>query len=285
MTHRAYGFARISAQRSGLLSREDIGALRLSNDLQTATRAANALGIGEERRRFDRLLGRYRAIIRCYSDAAPLVRALLGFHETENVKLIWRATLRQIPRERWLSLWHDLQDLGEFTTDTFIGANTLYDVVERLRGTTFEHVAADVYSAHGDDLGAAELEFDRWASMQAVAQIQALDKSETLARQIAEALVRQRDDEIVRRGVTAYGLSPEVAGAQRTLPSRRTWPDLASLCRRAFRGQAMRLAPALAYAAMAERDYRVSRALAERAGDPELDAAVDAVMNWSGGSA
>ncbi len=282
MIHRAYGFARVSAQRSGLLSPEDIGALQMANDPNTAARAAAALGIADEQKRFERLLVRYRAIIRCYPDAAPLVRTLLRFHEIENVKLVWRATLRAIPAERWMPLWHDLDDLGELAAESFDGVHTLYDIVERLHGTLYEHVAADIYSAHGSDLGAAELEFDHWASMQAVAEIESLDRSEGIARQIGEALVRQRDEEIVRRGVASYGLSPAVVEAQRALPKCRTWPDLQSLCRRAFRGQAMRLAPALAYAAMAERDYSVARALAERAGDPELIAAVVAAMKWNG---
>jgi hypothetical protein len=60
------------------------------------------------------------------------------------------------------------------------------------------------------------------------------------------------------------------------------WPDLQSLCRRAFRGQAALLAPAIAYAALADRDYRIARALGERAGQSDLDAAADRVIGWSG---
>ncbi|HEX9163254.1 MAG TPA: V-type ATPase subunit [Thermoanaerobaculia bacterium] len=283
MTHRAYGFARLSAQRSSLLSRDDISALRLTSDPQSSSRAASALAIDTERKRFNRLIARYRAILRCYRDAAPLVRAFLRFHEVENVKLIWRATLRDVAPERWRPSWRDLEDLAEVAIDSFPGVHTLFDVVERLRGTPFEQIAARIYRAHGTDLGAAELEFDHWASMQAVAEIESLDKSESLARQIAEAMVRQRDEEIMRRGVSAYGLSPEFVDAQRALPGRRTKADLPALCRRAFRGQAMSLAPALAYAALAERDYALARALAERGGDSELDTAADAVAGRGGG--
>jgi site-specific recombinase len=283
MTHRAYGFTRLSAERGGLLSHAEIAAVRAAADESASARAVKALDIDVETKRFQRLLGRYRAILKCYQDAVPLVRALLGLHEIENVKLGWRAVARRIPPERWTPLWRDLHELARVSIDPFRNAHTLFDVVKDLDGTLFGGIASDVYTAHADDLASAELAFDRWASLQVVGEIEMLDRSETLAAEIAEALVRLRDDEIARRS-SVYGLSQAAAEAARAYPRRRAPADLQMLCRRAFRGQALRLAPAIAYAALTERDDRIARALAERGADADLDPAVDRIVAWAGGA-
>lgn len=281
MTHRAYGYARLSAQRSGLLKTDDIAAMRCASDEGSASRVARSLGIETEAKRFERLLGRYRAIFNCYADARPVVRALLGLHEIENVKLGWSAVARAIDVERWTPLWHDLHELASVSRVSFVRAHTLYDVVGALATTPFAAIATDVYMAHASDLGSAELALDRWAGQQVVMESGKLAKSEALARQIAEGIVHLRDIEIDRRGTSAYGLSAEAIAAARVLPQKRKWPDLNVLCRRAFRGQTRSLAPAVAYAALAERDYRIARAVAERGGDSLLDAAADLVIGWS----
>lgn len=283
MTHRAYGFTRLSAERGGLLSHAEIAAVRAAADESASARAVRALDIDAETKRLQRLLGRYRAILKCYHDAVPLVRALLGLHEIENVKLGWRAVARRIPAERWTPLWRDLHELARVSIDPFRNAHTLFDVVKNLDGTLFGGIASDVYSAHADDLASAELAFDRWASLQVVGEIEMLDRGETLAAEIAEALVRLRDDEIARRS-SVYGLSQAAAEAARAYPRRRAPADLQMLCRRAFRGQALRLAPAIAYAALTERDDRIARALAERGADADLDPAVDRIVAWAGGA-
>ena len=278
MTHRAYGFARLSAQRSGLLAHDDIAAMRFTTDDAASARTARSLGIATEEQRFERLVGRYRAILNCYPDARPLIRALLGLHEIENVKLGWRAIARRIDAARWTPLWRDLHELANVSIDVFRQAHTLYDAVERLAKTPFAGIARDVYTAHAADLGSAELAFDRWASQRVVEEAARLRRRESLAQQIAEGLVHERDIEIERRGLVAYGLSAEAVEAARVLPHRRRWPDLLLLCRRAFRGQAKSLAPAIAFAAFAERDDRMARTLTERQGDSSLDGAVDRVM-------
>ncbi|MGZ7030376.1 MAG: hypothetical protein ACXVIJ_00265 [Thermoanaerobaculia bacterium] len=283
MTHRAYGYARLSAQRSGLLANDDVVAMRFTSDAASADRAARARGIESESKRFERLLARHRVILHCYRDARPLVRALLGLHEVENVKLGWRAIVRKIEPDRWTPLWRDFHDLETVSIDCFRQSHTLHDAIERLSSTPYAAIARNVASAHPADLGSAELALDRWASMQVVAEANALPKSESLARLIAEGIIHLRDDEIERRGMTAYGLSPGAIDAACVFPRRKKWPELAALCRRAFRGRATLLAPAIAYAALADRDYRTGRALTERSGDSDLDSAVDRAIGWSGG--
>jgi len=250
--------------------------MRFTTDDAASARTARSLGIATEEQRFDRLVGRYRAILNCYSDTRPLIRALLGLHEIENVKLGWRAVARRIDSARWTPLWRDLHELANVSIDAFLQAHTLYDVVERLAKTPFAGIARDVYTAHATDLGSAELSFDRWASLRVVEEAALLQRTESLALQIAEGLVHERDIEIERRGLVAYGLSVEAVEAARVLPRRKRWPDLPLLCRRAFRGRATLLAPAVAYAAFAESDDRIARTLTEREGDSSLDEAVPA---------
>ncbi len=277
--HHAYGFARASAQRGGMLSREATDALRYAPDEASQKRAAEAYGIATETRRLSTLVLRYRTILRCYPDASVVVRALLRTHEIENVKLGWRAVVRNVQEERWLPLWRDLQDLSSVEPEIFRHTHSLRRVVDGLIGTPYGSIARDVHLAHSEDLGAAELAFDRWASVQVVLAADRLG-DEPLARKIAEALVRERDDEIVARA-GVYQLPPLVAGAARALPSQRVRADLRQLCRRAFAGHPLRLAPAIAFIALTERDYRVGRALAERHADRGVDPVVDRVLEGS----
>ncbi len=274
---RAYGLARVSAMKSELLAPEDVVAIRCTTDERASARAAEALGIDSERKRFARLLSRYRAVLRAYSEAVPIVRALLQLHEVENVKIAWRAAIRQVDAARWQPLLRILDDLATIDIDRLVKVTSLYDVVQALAGSHFEQVARDVYAAHGNDLGAAELAFDRWASLELLDSVSGLGSAERLARDIGIEIVRERDDEIAARGVTAYGLSPAAAEAARVLgpaaPPRR---ELMRLCRRAFIGQTLRLAPPVAFIVFAEHDYRLSNALAERRGDADLDQALRA---------
>jgi hypothetical protein len=275
--HHAYGFVRASAKRGEMLSREATDAVRYAPDEASATRAAEAYGISSEPRRMAMLVVRYRTILRCYPDAGPVVRALLHTHEIENVKLGWRAVVRCVREERWLPLWRDLQDLATIAPAVF-RAHSLRHVVDNLIGTPYGSIARDIFLAHENDLGPAELAFDRWASVQVVGAAEMLN--DPLAQRIAEALVRQRDDEIVERAAT-YDLPPEVAGAARALPRARNRTDIRQLCRRAFAGQPMSISPAIAFIALTERDYRLGRALAERRADAGVDSAVDRVMEGS----
>ncbi|HSP16577.1 MAG TPA: V-type ATPase subunit [Thermoanaerobaculia bacterium] len=277
--HHAYGFVRASAKRGDMLSREAIDALRYAPDEPSAKRAAEAYGISSEGRRLATLVVRYGTIIRCYRDAAPLVRAILRTHEIENVKLGWRAVVRKLREEQWLPLWRDLQDLGTIGPDVFQSTTSLRQVVDKLIGTPYGSIAHDVHLAHFEDLGAAELAFDRWASMAIVREADSLDR-EPLARKIAEAFVRQRDDEIAARA-EIYQLPADVADAARALPRTRSKVDLQQLCRRAFAGQPLKIAPAIAFIALTERDYRLGRALVERRADADVDPAVDRVLEGS----
>jgi hypothetical protein len=275
---RAYGFARVSAMKSTLLTPEDVVAIRCTTDARASDRAAAALEIDEEPKRFARLISRYRSVLRAYVEADPIIRRMLQLHEVENVKLAWRAAIRKIEAARWQPLLRNLEELATIDAARLGSANTLYEVAQSLARTPFEEVAESVLGAHGDDLAAAELAFDRWASVRLLDSVSLMGEAEHLARDIIIELVRERDDELAARGVIAYGLSPEAAAAARALgsfpPPRR---DLIRLCRRAFVGQSLRLAPAVAYMVFAERDYRLSIALAERRGSAELDPLLDRI--------
>lgn len=271
---RAYGFARVSALKSRLLTRDDVTAFRCTTDERASQRAAEALGLESDEKRFARLISRYRTVLRAYTEATPIVRAMLQIHEIENVKIAWRAAIRKIDSGRWQPLLRDLSDVTSCDMTALRDASSLYEIVQALERTSLHDIAREIYSVHGNDLAAAELAFDRWASLQILQSVDHLGSAERLARDIAIEVVRERDDEVVGR--TNYGFSPAAVDAARVLgrsaPPRQ---DLIRLCRRAFVGQTLRLAPPLAFIVFAERDYRLANALAERRGDTALDGVVE----------
>lgn|GEM_PF-2166474 len=261
---RAYAFARVCAHRGMMLRPEELFAVRGTTDEQASMHAASALGIENESKRFARLLKRYRLVLRVYPEHAALIRALLRLHEIENLKLAWRALVRDADPEAWVPLWRDFGDLAEIPR--IRGVASLHDFVELLRATPYGAIAAEVFKVSPH----AEMAFDRWASAEIVRLAKALPRSEALAREIALRIVRKRDDELRARGAATFGMSEaavEAAIVVRERSPRRT--------RDPFAGQAFRFAPALALIELAEREYEQATAVVERRGDPQLDDATD----------
>jgi len=242
----AYAHARIRGRKSHLLTRLDALPLFTATDAAAMRRVVAALELEEPLRR---LLRVYATAIRGYPHGQPLFRALLQLHEIENVKLLWRRGDR-IPEH----LWIDLGSLASFS--------------DELAGTPYEQIGKTIARAHGNDIAAAELALDRWASQQLLGEARGLPRREALARRLVELVVRERDAEIVRRGAKWYGLT-SVSGLPDDVTSMRS--ERLRLCRRAFVGNPFLLAPAVAVILLAEEEVRAVRALVERQGDESLD--------------
>ena len=229
----AYAHARMRGCKSRLLTRADAAPLFTAGDGAAMHRVVAALGLEDP---MQRLLRVYATAIRGYPSGAPLFRALLQLHEIENVKVQWR-------RGR--------------------------DATSEFAGTPFAQIVKTVARAHRDDIAAAELAFDRWASQRLLDEARRLPRRESLARRLVELVVRERDAEIVRRGAKWYGLTSVTGMAEDVMSLRR---ERLRLCRRAFVGSPFLLAPAVAVLLLAEEEVRAVRALVERQGDEGLDA-------------
>lgn len=228
----AYAHARMRGCKSRLLTRADALPLFTAADPQAMRRVVAALGLEDP---MQRLLRVYATAIRGYPHGAPLFRALLQLHEIEDVKLEWR-------RRR--------------------------DTANDFAGTPFAQIVKTVARVHRNDLAAAELAFDRWATQRLLDEARRLPRREALTRSLVELVVRERDSEIVRRGAKWYGLTSVSGFAEDVMSLRR---DRLRLCRRAFAGSPFLLAPALAVILLAEEEVRAVRALVERQGDETLD--------------
>jgi len=229
----AYAHARIRGCKSRLLTRADALPLFTAGDAAAMQRVVTALELGQPMERLGRV---YATAIRGYPHGAPLFRALLGLHEIEDVKLRWRETVK-----RGRSVHELAEQLGAF---------------------------GDIARAHGKDVAAAELAFDRRASQGLLAEARKLPRREELARRLVALVVRERDAELVRRGAKWYGLTSVTGAAEDVMSLRR---ERLRLCRRAFVGSPFLLAPAVAVILLAEEEVRAVRALVERCGDETLD--------------
>ncbi len=271
----SYAYARVRACKSRLLGRDAAAALLAAADAAAMQRVLAALGIDSS---FERLIRVYQTAIRGYRRAGPLLFALLRLHEIENVKLLWRSVVRHSDRDLVHRLWIALGPLAAISEDT-LQATTLRDLTERLARTPYKGIANEVLRAYADDLGAAELAFDRWASQRLLEEARKLPHAESLTRRLAELVVRERDSEILRRGQRWYGLSESAARTATAATSRLDDPVLLRrerlrLCRRAFIGDPFSLAPAVALVLLAEEEVRGVRALIERQGEVALDPAL-----------
>jgi hypothetical protein len=274
---RAYGYARVCSAKATLLHRDALFAVRGTTDEHASLHAAEALGIATAEKRFARLLQRYRLVLRAYRSNGGIFRALLRLHEVENVKLAWRAHARSLSIETWWPLWRDFDDLATLPAQAVRNTSSLHDLAEAARRTPYADITRAVLAAHTDDLAAAEMAFDRWASAEAAREATQLPGSEALARELVYSMVRARDAQMVQRAET-YGLSPAAVEAARVLRQPRRDHDVARLCRTAFRGETFHLAPAVALLIAAEEEYRSSTAVVERRGDAELDDTTDRLL-------
>jgi hypothetical protein len=148
---------------------------------------------------------------------------------------------------------------------------TPVELATQLAGTPYAEIASTVARAHGDDLVAAELAFDRWATQTLLGEARKLPRRESIARRLIELVVRERDAQLELRGAKWYGLESITPSGNVDVVAIRK--ERLRLCRRAFIGSPFRLAPALAVLLLAEEELRAVRALIERQGDERLDAA------------
>ncbi|HLJ73456.1 MAG TPA: V-type ATPase subunit [Thermoanaerobaculia bacterium] len=269
---RAYGYARVRAWKSRLLTREDVAPLLTATDAASVQRALAVLGPESS---FQRLLRIYEVVIRTNRASVPLFRTMLRLHEIENVKLLWRAVVRHRDRDRTRKLWIPFGSLATIPTSATVAA-TLRELADALADTAFSGIANDVLRAYADDLSSAELAFDRWASRQLFEEIRKLPRTESLARHLLELVIRERDSEILRRGEKSFGLSAAAtraaAGTQVSDDPQLLRKQRLRICRRALRGDPFTLAPIVGLILLAEEEVRAVRALVERQGDAALDA-------------
>lgn len=266
MTRRAtlaYAQARLRAYKSRLLTRSDAAALWTATDPTAMYRVVEALGVGDPWRR---LLRVYAAAMR--TGHKQLFEALLRLREIENVKLVWRVAVMRRPRPVIRRLWIDLDGFASFAP---LEGATPNELATQLAGTPYAGIASTVARAHGNDLVAAELAFDRWATQCLLAEARTLPRREAIARRLIELVAREREAQLELRGAKWYGLeSIAPSGNVDVIAIRK---ERLRLCRRAFIGSPFRLAPAIAVVLLAEEELRAVRALIERQGDERLDAA------------
>ncbi len=260
----AYAHARIRACKSRLLTRADAAPLFTAADAASMQRAIAAIGVESP---MQRLLRVYQTAMRGYRDGVPLFRALLQLHEIENVKLLWRATAKPVPPTLIARLWIDLGDLASFP---ILHAATPNEIAAQLASTPYAGIAMTAARAHGSDVAAAELAFDRWASQRLLAEGRLLPQRESIARRLIELVVREREAQLLLRGAKWYGLASVALSDAIDITALRR--ERLRLCRRAFVGSPFLLAPAVAVVLLAEEELRAVRALVERMGDERLDA-------------
>ena len=261
----AYAHARMLAWKSRLLARTDAAPLFTASNAAEMQRVLGALEIRDP---LARLLRIYAMAIRGYPRGAALFRALLRIREIENVKLLWRLTAKTSRHDALERLW---SDLGELATVEKLDAATPNALAEALRNTPYASIAAMLARVHGNDVAAAELALDRWASQQLREEAQRLPGRETLSRRLIESVIRERDAQLAVRGAKWFGLATVPAEAFDVVALRR---ERLRLCRRAFAGSPFFLAPAVAIVLLAEEEVRAVLALVEREGDTSLDVAM-----------
>jgi vacuolar-type H+-ATPase subunit C/Vma6 len=275
----AFGNARVRAMRSKLLRPEDGFALRAGTSLAALAAALGAAPQASARllrlELFVGLVRDYGRVAASYPRGATLFQALLGLHEIENWKILWRALVRRVPEARWAPLWRPLGRLETLRLDDALSAASLFEAAVLSRNTAYEDVTAEALRAPDGDLGAAERIFDRFATRRLAEEARRLPRRERAARELALAVVRERDAR-ARRHAAAAGGSPEeirLAAAVFTEESSAdgsALPDLSRMrrkaCRSAFLGPPLTLGPAVAYLLLKEEEVRAVGALAEACG-------------------
>jgi vacuolar-type H+-ATPase subunit C/Vma6 len=235
----AYAHARIRSLKSQLFGAEMMLRLRNARGGEPAAAADADPSLD----RFQQLLKCYDTVLRSSPSGQPLFQALLRLHEIENLKLAWRAVVRSHPFDRWEPLWRHLGALATVRLDHCRDQSSLASLSASLRNTPYRAIAEAAFRAHASDLVAAELAFDRWALQSIVAAAGALGRAEAAARELAIAVVRERDLNLLRRGVPAFGLSPDaVVGSLVVLRDELRTAELARLA--AWTPQEGRILPA-----------------------------------------
>jgi vacuolar-type H+-ATPase subunit C/Vma6 len=218
----AYANARVRALKSQLLRREAVMAE------VRGTGRPDPLAV--ERPHFQKLLDWYRMVVRSSPVGQQLCFALLRLHEVENLKLAWAAIVRATPAERWNRLWRPLGSFQAVTLEECAVCKSLPDLMARLKATPYGEIGAATLRAHANDLIAAQIALDRWASVALLSAAGDLPLRDRSARDLVRAVVRERDVEVVRRGVHTFGLSPDaVIAALVLLPTEASYDELVRL--------------------------------------------------------
>lgn len=257
--HIAFGQTRLRAWKSRLLTSREAALLFAATTTAEVERVLAALGGSP----FDKLLRIYAIAIR--TRRTPLFRALLALHEIENVKLAWRVVAHDRDRALVAKLWLDFGPLATVSMPRALAS--LRELTDGLAKTPYGVIARSVLRTPPE----GELAFDRWASQRVLDAARALPAHESLARRLAELVVRERDAQIVGRGERWYGLSPSAVAAAALLDTKPADPaelrrERLRLCQRAFTGDPFLLAQPLATVLLAEEEVRTVRSAVERVG-------------------
>jgi hypothetical protein len=199
----AFANARARAMKSRLLERRDVMSAARRADARKQPVSALA------HRRFRELVAAYATLIASYPAGEALFLSLVRLHEIENVKLAWRAIVRELPFEQWRSDWIELDRLASIGRETAAECRSLSALGDALKRTPYGAIAGEMRRAHSSDLAAAELGLDRWASRCIVDAALSLPRREHAARDLALAVVRERDLNVVRRAARTYALPPD----------------------------------------------------------------------------
>lgn len=267
--NRAYANARVHASKSRLLGRREMMPLLLAADAAAKDRALGTIGIDSRSALFPQLFARlmtfYRTAIRAYEPDSELLRRMLRLHEIENLKLVWRGVTRN--RTSWTPLWRDLGSLAAFDSERVRTATTVHELAGRMEKTPYAEIARRVAATDRDDLAAAELSFDQWATASLLEEARRLPRGEALAREMIESIAAQRNEDLLRRGRKLYGLSDAALQAlvEAAHPShRRRLMSGGRAEKRAFIGHTFELAPAIAVILLAEEELRTVNSAVEK---------------------
>lgn len=200
----AFGNARVRAMKSRL--RGPVAAVLAPARRRPGAALARS---AEYPSLFRELLAGYETVLRSYPFGADLVRSLLRLHELENLKLGWRSLVFSVPAERWMPLWRPLGRQASLDPESFRSGS----LPKGFRRGLLEGAPAPA----GGHPEAAELSWDRWGSEELLRAARGLPKREEGARRIAIALVRERDLQIVRRGVSNFGMTAGAVAASTAL--------------------------------------------------------------------
>jgi vacuolar-type H+-ATPase subunit C/Vma6 len=260
---RAYGQARARARRAAILDPAEVTAMASAanvsqvpgwRELGSCDDGSTLLSIA-----YARLVDDYLAMQRAYPEARDALSALLQLHELENVKLLWRAAVRGVLREEWRGGWRPLGRLESLAVERFDAPLTLASLTAVLAPTSYGRVAGAVLRAHGGDLAAAELAFDRFGTEAVATVCRRTPRSEPSARQLLGAVVARRDALIYERARTRLAMDVQAAALMTTsgrAPDARRSVPLPALARRVMALEPFSLALPLALVLLREEEVR-----------------------------
>jgi vacuolar-type H+-ATPase subunit C/Vma6 len=155
---------------------------------------------------YRRLVDDYAAMSAAYPEARDALAALVQLHEVENIKLLWRAAVRRLAHRQWRASWRPLGPLQRIEAEDFTAPFSQIELVAALARTPYARPAEASLRAHGADVAAAELAFDRFGSSRVAAARDRLPRAERSARALLRAVIARRDATVFERAVTTLGV-------------------------------------------------------------------------------